>query len=167
MSDKKTEKNLKEAFAGESQASMKYSAFAAAADKAGYPGVARLFRAASESERIHAWAHLRNAGAIGDIQQNLQTAIDGETFEFTKMYPEMIDEAKKEDQAKAAQWFNYASEVEKGHAALYKKAMADPKALDGVEISVCSVCGYTVEGKPGFDKCPVCGAPLSAFNAVK
>lgn len=166
MSDTKTEKNLMEAFAGESQASMKYRAFAAAADKAGYPGVARLFRAAAESEKIHAWAHLRNAKGIGDIKQNLQTAIDGETYEFTKMYPEMIAEAREEGQNTAATWFNYASEVEKGHAELYKKAMADPKALDGVEIQICSVCGYTVEGKPTFDKCPVCGAPLSAFHKV-
>lgn len=165
MSDNKTAKNLMDAFAGESQASMKYNAFAAAAEKDGFPGVARLFRAAAEAERIHAWAHLRNAGKIGNVEENLKTAIEGETFEFTKMYPAMIAEAKGEGQSIPAQWFEYASAVEEGHAALYKKALENPKALDSVEIQICPVCGYTTENVPA-EKCPVCGALAKVFHKV-
>ena len=165
MSDTKTAKNLMDAFAGESQASMKYKAFAAAAEKDGFPGVARLFRAAAEAERIHAWAHLRNAGKIGNVEENLKTAIEGETFEFTKMYPAMIAEANEEGQAVPARWFEYASAVEEGHAALYKKALENPKALDNTEIHICSVCGYTTEGAPA-DKCPVCNSAVKAFHKI-
>ena len=86
----KTEKNLMDAFAGESQANRKYLAFAKQADKEGLPQVAKLFRAAAEAETIHAHAHLRNAGKIGDTTANLKAAIEGETYEFTKMYPEII-----------------------------------------------------------------------------
>ena len=92
----KTEKNLMDAFAGESQANRKYLAFAKQADKEGLPQVAKLFRAAAEAETIHAHAHLRNAGKIGDTTANLKATIEGETYEFTKMYPEMIADAKEE-----------------------------------------------------------------------
>ena len=92
----KTEKNLMDAFAGESQANRKYLAFAKQADKEGLPQVAKLFRAAAEAETIHAHAHLRNAGKIGYTTANLKAAIEGETYEFTKMYPEMIADAKEE-----------------------------------------------------------------------
>ena len=102
----KTEKNLMDAFAGESQANRKYLAFAKQADKEGLPQVAKLFRAAAEAETIHAHAHLRNAGKIGDTTANLKAAIEGETYEFTKMYPEMIADAKEEGQDRIAKYFD-------------------------------------------------------------
>ena len=102
----KTDKNLMDAFAGESQANRKYLAFAKQADKEGLPQVAKLFRAAAEAETIHAHAHLRNAGKIGDTTANLKAAIEGETYEFTKMYPDMIADAKEEGQDRIAKYLS-------------------------------------------------------------
>ena len=127
----KTEKNLMDAFAGESQANRKYLAFAKQADKEGLPQVAKLFRAAAEAETIHAHAHLRNAGKIGDTTANLKAAIEGETYEFTKMYPEMIADAKEEGQDRIAKYFDMVNKVEEVHANLYKKALADPSSITG------------------------------------
>lgn len=160
----KTDKNLMDAFAGESQANRKYLAFAKQADKEGMPQVAKLFRAAAEAETIHAHAHLRNAGKIGDTTANLKTAIEGETYEFTKMYPEMIADAKEEGQDRIAKYFDMVNKVEEVHANLYKKAAADNHAFDNVDFYVCKVCGYTHEGP--CDSCPVCGAKAAAFFKV-
>lgn len=157
----KTDKNLMDAFAGESQANRKYLAFAKQADKEGMTGVAKLFRAAGEAETIHAHAHLRNAGKINDTAANLQVAIEGETYEFTKMYPDMIADAKAEGKETIAKYFEMVNKVEEVHATLYKKAAANPKAFDGVDFYVCAVCGYTHEGP--CDKCPICLAGASAF----
>ena len=132
----KTEKNLMDAFAGESQANRKYLAFAKQADKEGLPQVAKLFRAAAEAETIHAHAHLRNAGKIGDTTANLKAAIEGETYEFTKMYPEMIADAKEEGQDRIAKYFDMVNKVEEVHANLYKKALADPSSITGDSMSV-------------------------------
>src|SRR5512138_3707766 len=109
----KTKQFLMEAFAGESQANRKYLAFAAKADQEGFPQIARLFRAAAEAETIHAHAHLRVLKGINGTPENLKEAIAGETHEFTKMYPEMIDEAKREGNKAAERSFSYANEVEK------------------------------------------------------
>lgn len=157
----KTQENLMAAFAGESQANRKYLAFADVADKEGLPQVAKLFRAAAAAETIHAHAHLRNAGHIGNTAENLKAALEGETYEFTKMYPEMIKDAEAEGNASVAKYFGYANAVEEVHANLYKKAMADPKGLAETDYYVCKVCGYTHEGP--CDKCPVCGAGAAAF----
>lgn len=159
----KTEKNLMDAFAGESQANRKYLAFAKQADKEGLPQVAKLFRAAAEAETIHAHAHLRNAGKIGDTTANLKAAIEGETYEFTKMYPEMIADAKEEGQDRIAKYFDMVNKVEEVHANLYKKALADPSSITG-DLYVCTVCGYTREGP--CDKCPICGAVAAAFAKI-
>ena len=159
----KTEKNLMDAFAGESQANRKYLAFAKQADKEGLPQVAKLFRAAAEAETIHAHAHLRNAGKIGDTTANLKAAIAGETYEFTKMYPEMIADAKEEGQDRIAKYFDMVNKVEEVHANLYKKALADPSSITG-DLYVCTVCGYTQEGP--CDKCPICGAVAAAFAKI-
>lgn len=161
----KTQQNLMDAFAGESQANRKYLAFARQADKEGLPQVAKLFRAAAEAETIHALAHLRNAGKVGDTVANLKAAVEGETFEFTKMYPEMIAEAKAEGNEAVAKYFGYVNAVEEVHANLYKKALANPSGLADVEYHLCSVCGYTHEGP--CSACPVCGAGAAAFYAVK
>jgi rubrerythrin len=158
----KTEKNLREAFAGESQANRRYLAFAKQAEKEGYPHVAKLFRAAAEAETVHAHAHLRVLGGVRSTAENLKEAISGETHEFKEMYPTMIDDAKEEGNKAAERTFTYANEVETVHAALYQKALDNLDALEEKDYYVCSVCGYTCENEPP-DKCPVCGAKSSAF----
>jgi rubrerythrin len=162
----KSEQYLMEAFAGESQANRKYLAFAQQAEKEGYPQVARLFRAAAAAETVHAHAHLRTAGGIKSTAENLKAAISGETHEFEHMYPEMIAAAQSEGNKAAERSFSYANEVEKVHAGLYQKALAnlDKKPAEA-DYYVCSVCGYTCEDHPP-DKCPVCGAGAKAFSKV-
>jgi rubrerythrin len=162
----KTEKDLLEAFAGESQANRRYLAFAKQADKEGYPQVAKLFRAAAEAETVHAHAHLRSLGGIKGTAENLKEAIAGETHEFKTMYPAMIDDAKEEGNTSAERSFRFANEVEEVHANLYQKALDNLGALEEVDYYVCSVCGYTCEGEPP-EKCPVCGAKSTAFFEVK
>ncbi|MDY1590915.1 MAG: rubrerythrin family protein [Methanofastidiosum sp.] len=161
----KTKKNLMEAFAGESQANRKYLAFANKAAQEGYPGVAKLFRAAAAAETVHAHAHLRALGGINTTKDNLKEAISGETHEFVSMYPKMIDEARIEGEKVAEKSFVFANEVEKIHAGLYKKALDNMDNFPEKEYYVCSVCGYTVADEAP-DKCPVCGAMKKAFNKV-
>ena len=160
----KTLENLMAAFAGESQANRKYLAYAQAADKEGLSGVAKVFRAAAAAETIHAHTHLKNAGKIGDTAANLQDAIGGETYEFTKMYPEMIKEAQAEGNTKVARYFDFANKVEEVHANLYKKAIEGASTFTG-DYYICPVCGYTHEG-PFEGACPVCGAKGSTFVKV-
>jgi rubrerythrin len=161
----KTEQNLKDAFAGESQANRKYLAFAKQAEQEGHKQVARLFRAAAEAETVHAHAHLRTLGDVKNTAENLKTAIAGETHEFKKMYPAMIETAKQEGNKAAERSFTYANDVEKIHAALYQKALDDLGKNAEVDYYVCSVCGYTCEKEPP-EKCPVCGALKKAFSKV-
>ncbi|HDY71002.1 MAG TPA: rubrerythrin family protein, partial [Nitrospirae bacterium] len=111
----KTEKNLRDAFAGESQANRKYLAFAKKAEEEGYGQAARLFRAAAEAETVHAHNHLRELGGIKTTKENLMEAIGGESYEFQNMYPQMIDDAKTEGNDGALRSFNLANEVEKIH----------------------------------------------------
>ena len=165
MAGSQTEKNLKEAFAGESQANRRYLAFAKKAEEEGYKQVAKLFRAAAEAETVHAHAHLRALGGIKSTKENIQEAIAGETHEFKAMYPEMLAKAKGEGLKQAEISFDYANQVEKIHAALYEKALADLGKKEEVDYYVCSVCGNTVEGKAP-DKCPICGVPGSKFMKV-
>jgi rubrerythrin len=161
----KTEKNLKEAFAGESQANRKYLAFAQKADKEGYTQVAKLFRAAAAAETIHAHSHLRALKGVGSTVENLKEAIGGETFEFKSMYPPMIKEAEQEGDTTAVRSLQYANEVEKVHARLYQEALDHLNEQRAVDYYICSVCGHTVEeGAP--DSCPVCGAKAKAFFKV-
>ena len=162
----KSEQNLKEAFAGESQANRKYLAFAKLADKEGYAQAAKLFRAAAEAETIHAHSHLRALGGIKNTRDNLQEAISGETHEFTSMYPAMIAAAEEEGAEQALRSFRYANEVEKVHAELYGKALAaleDKGAL--FDYFICPVCGHTV-AKEAPDNCVVCGAKGTVFFRV-
>ena len=161
----KTLDDLMAAFAGESQANRKYLAYAKQADKEGLPQVAKLFRAAAEAETIHAHAHLRNAKKIGSTAENLQDALSGETYEFTKMYPEMIKDAESEGEKAIAQYMGFVNEVEEVHANLYKKAIADPANLAKVDYYICPECGYTHEG-PMTEACPVCKAPAKSFYKV-
>jgi rubrerythrin len=152
--------NLKNAFAGESQANRKYLAYAKKADQDQLPGVAKLFRAAAHAETVHAHAHLRAMDGVHDTVANLQDAVGGETFEFTKMYPPYVEEAKQEGHAAAERSFAFAMTVEKTHADLYTAALDSVKAGNDIAAKtffVCPVCGHTVaDGHP--DKCPVCGS---------
>ncbi len=160
-----TEQNLKDAFAGESQANRKYLAFARKAEQEGYAKVAKLFRAAAAAETIHAHNHLRELKGIKSTRENLQEAINGESYEFQKMYPAMIDDARNEGHQPALRTFSLANEVEKVHAALYTKALAELETNGrntALDYYVCSVCGYTAEGEAP-DECPVCKAKKQAF----
>ena len=161
----KTEKDLLEAFAGESQANRRYLAFSKQAVKEGYHQVARLFRAAAEAETVHAHNHLRALGAVKTTAENLKEAISGETHEFKTMYPAMIEDAQQEGQKAAERSFVYANEVEKEHAALYEQALNGPDKLEEVDYFVCSVCGYVSEKEPP-EKCPVCGSKSTVFFKV-
>jgi rubrerythrin len=158
-----TIKNLKEAFAGESQANQKYRAFAKKAEKEGFANVARLFQAAAEAERIHAEGHLRALEGIGSTADNLQAAIDGETYEYTEMYPPMFDQAKADDH-KAKRMFEYALKAEEVHAKLYKLALESIQQGKDLEVDfyLCPICGYIEFGKPTED-CPVCGTKAEKF----
>jgi len=160
-----TVENLKNAFAGESQANRKYTAFARKADEEGFSQIAKLFRAAAESETVHALSHLSALAEIKTTKENVDAAISGETFEFMNMYPEYLAIAKKEGNEDAAWSFEVANKVEQIHAGLYTKAaeaLKDKKDLPKTDYYVCRECGNTVEGSPP-DTCPVCGAPKSAF----
>ena len=157
--------NLKDAFAGESQANRKYLAFAKKAEDEGFSQAAKLFRAAAEAETVHAHKHLEVMGGIRGTKENLREAIGGETHEFTKMYPEMIEEAKKEGNNKALQSFEFANKVESIHADLYQKALDTLGKNENVDYYVCQVCGNTVENSaPGT--CPICGASSSQFKKI-
>lgn len=165
LSGSQTEKNLKEAFAGESQANRRYLAFAKKAEQEGYKQVAKLFRAAAEAETVHAHSHLRALGGVKSTKENIQEAIAGETHEFKNMYPEMVAKAKADGIKQAEVSFDYANQVEKIHATLYEKAMAELGKNKEVDYYVCPVCGNTVEGKAP-DKCPICDTVGSKFIRV-
>ena len=161
----KTDENLKAAFAGESQANRLYLAFAKKAEEEGLTQTAKLFKAAAEAETVHALNHIRITGQVKSTLENLGTAVTGETYEFKKMYPEFIAEAKKEGNKQAAYSFDLANKVEQIHAGLYQKAidaLKNKKELAKVDYYVCSVCGNTVEGSAP-EKCPICGSPKEKF----
>ena len=158
-----SEKNLQDAFAGESQANRKYLAFAQKADREGYPQIAKLFRAAAEAETVHAHAHLRALKGVKDTASNLKAAIEGESFEFKSMYPPMIEAAQSEGHTAAERSFMYANAVEKVHAELYQKALDNMDSLEETDYWVCAVCGYTCEDEAP-DNCPVCQAKKKVFS---
>ena len=159
----KTEKNLADAFAGESQANRRYLAFAQRAEDEFMHGVAKLFRAVAKAETVHAIKHLRVAGGVKDTAENLKEALAGETHEFKTMYPQMIADAQAEAQKSAEISFQYANDVEKGHAALYKKALENPGKYPMKDYYICKICGHTAEDAAP-DTCPVCGANKKAFD---
>lgn len=162
----KSEENLKEAFAGESQANRKYLAFAAKADQEGFAQAARLFRAAAEAETVHAHAHLRALKGMKSTKENLQEAVAGETHEFKSMYPAMIEAAKAEGNKEAERTFHFANEVEKIHAALYQQMLNNLEtAKESYGYYVCPVCGYTAE-KEAPETCPICGAKGKLFKKI-
>jgi rubrerythrin len=163
-----TEKNLKDAFAGESQANRKYLAFAKQAEKDGFAQVAKLFRAAAEAETVHAHAHLGVLGGVKTTAENLQAAIDGEGYEFKDMYPGFVKEAEQENNDPALLSFKRALKVEQIHHGLYTealKAVQSGSDLPGRAMYVCPVCGNTVyDGAP--NRCPICNCPGDKFLAI-
>jgi len=163
---KMTEENLWNAFAGESQAHMKYMAFADKAEKDNFPNVTRLFRANSFAEQVHATNHLRTLSGIGKTGENLDAAIEGETFEVEEMYPAYVSVAQEQGEPGAETMTKWALAAEKVHAELYKKAkeavdQGQDMAIEAIH--VCQVCGFTVEGEAP-DVCPVCGSPKEKFK---
>jgi rubrerythrin len=161
-----TQENLAVAFAGESQANRKYLAFARQADKEGFGNVAKLFRAAAEAETLHALAHLVNAGKVGTTRENLESAVAGETYEFTEMYPPMVEQAKAENH-RAKTMLDWANRAEKVHARLFAQALEAMKAgkdLSQMEVYLCPVCGDLEFGIP--ERCPICNAPGSKFQKI-
>lgn len=162
----KTYDDLMAGFAGESQANRKYLAFAKKADGDGFPQVARLFRAAAAAETVHALTHFRTAGEVRTTEENLKTAISGENYENTIMYPGFIKDAEEEGDAKALRSFTWANEAEKVHEMLYKEALATlGKPGEEYDYYVCPVCGHTHK-RSAPDKCPVCGTPGSRFEKI-
>ena len=162
-----TTDNLKESFAGESQANQKYRAFAKRAEQDGFPNIARLFRTTAEAERIHAEGHLRALAGIASTRENLQAAIEGETYEYTTMYPPMLEEAQAEGH-RAKVMFGYAVKAEAVHAKLYKRALeavAQGADLTEAKFYLCPFCGNIEFGNPP-DVCPICGAPKAKFVEV-
>ena len=161
-----TKVNLKAAFAGESQAHMKYAIFADKAEREGYPEIARLFRAISYAERVHATNHLRELNGIGDTATNLKVAASGENYENTEMYPAFDTVAKLQKEKGAIRSFYYALEAEKIHEVMYDDARESVIAGNDIEtapVFVCPVCGHTAIGEAP-DKCPICGLPKDKYR---
>jgi rubrerythrin len=164
----KTSDNLQDAFAGESQASRKYLYFAEKADEEGHKQIARLFRAASEAETVHARNHLKVMQGIKATKDNLLAAIGGENYEFTKMYPDFMKQADAEGNKKAKDSFELANKVEQIHHRLYQEVLGmleKSQAIAEKPIYVCQVCGNTVEDEAP-EKCPICGAPKKMFKRI-
>jgi rubrerythrin len=164
----KSTENLKNAFAGESQANRRYTAFARRADEEGFTQAAKLFRAAAEAETVHALNHLQITSEVSSTKQNVQSALAGETFEYTKMYPEYLQTARAEGNKQAAWSFDVANKVEQIHAKLFAevaKQLENNVEPAQVDYYVCSVCGNTIENTAP-EKCPICGSPKAKFFKV-
>jgi rubrerythrin len=162
-----TENNLKEAFAGESQANRKYLAFAKKAEQEGFANVARLFRTTAEAETIHALAHFAAMDGIQSTLENLQAAQGGETYEFTEMYPPMLQQAIA-DGHKAKRMFAYAVKAEAVHARLYQlaiEAVEQGRDLTETNFYLCPVCGHIEMGKAPVI-CPICNVKGDQFVQV-
>lgn len=163
---KMTQDNLNSAFAGESQAHMRYLIFSQCAEKEGKPNISRLFKAIAYAEQVHATNHFKVLEQLGSTSQNLQEAINGESFEVEEMYPAYLEVAKLQDEKGAQRSMNFALEAEKIHSAMYQKAKQatdEGKDIELKDIQICSVCGYTAEGEAP-KTCPVCGATKDKFK---
>ncbi len=160
----RTPKNLRAGFIAESQAHLRNLAYAMKAEQEGYSQIARLFRAIAEAEAVHAFNHIRLLGAVSGTQENLESAFEKENL-AAGTYPQLIREAAEEDNTAVATVLTYSRDVEKGHAKLYKKALAHMMAEEETEYYVCQVCGYVADGSLP-DECPVCGAPKDKFRKV-
>jgi rubrerythrin len=165
----KTEKNLLEAFAGESQARNKYTYFASVAKKAGYEQIAALFLKTAENEKEHAKLWFKHLGLLGNTQENLKAAADGENFEWTDMYERMAKEAEEEGFPELAKQFRGVAAIEKHHEERYRKLLqnidnAEVFKKAGVTVWECRNCGHIVVGTEAPEVCPVCNHPQSYFE---
>jgi rubrerythrin len=160
------EKSLREAFAGESKASVRNLAFARKAQHEGYPQIARLFRAVSEAERIHATEYLKYMeGVIGDTEENLKTAFENEIRARTDIYPPLIKDALELKREDVAGSYSRARDVEERHAKLYKGALSALVTDQEIQYQVCQICGYVFDGDVP-DECPVCRAHKRYFKKI-
>ena len=163
-----TKENAMEAFAGESQANRKYSAFADKAKDEGFSNVAKLFTAASEAEAIHAKRLLKVLGSIGKTEDNLKASVTGETHEYTEMYPGFVKEGEAEKQSDAVIAFTYAMKAEEVHANHYKEALKAISAghdLSAQKVILCPICGNIFRGEPP-ERCPICSAFKKVFKEI-
>ena len=167
----KTEKNLQEAFAGESQARNKYSYWASKAKKDGYVQIAAIFEETANNEKEHAkmWFKLLEGGSIKSTPENLEAAANGENFEWTDMYARMAQEAREEGFDEIAEKFEGVAKIEKEHEARYRKLLDNIKkervfSKDGDVIWQCANCGHIVIGKKAPEECPVCNHPQAYFQ---
>ncbi len=165
----KTEQNLKDAFAGESQARNKYTYFASVAKKAGYEQIAALFLKTAENEMEHAKLWFKALGGIGTTEENLAAAAEGENYEWTDMYERMAKEADEEGFHDLAEQFRGVGAIEKAHEERYKKLLQNVKAMEvfkkaGITMWECRNCGHLVTGTTAPDICPVCKHPQSYFE---
>jgi len=161
-----TKENLKASLAGESQAHIKYQAFAAQAERESMPNIARLFRAVAHAELVHATNHLRELGGVGKTVVNLEAAIAGENFEVDEMYAAYLEVADAQGEMGAHRSMTYAIEAEKIHAVLYDQARtsaAGGQDLPMGKVYVCPVCGWTHIGEPP-ERCPVCNTKKERFG---
>ncbi len=161
MSENKTLENLMAAFAGESQANRKYLAYAAKAEADGNINAAKLFRAASDAETIHALKHFEVAGKVGSTSDNLKDAVAGETHEFEAMYPGFVETAEAEGNSDAVRSFIYAMKAEEVHASLYQEALDSLDASEEIYYYLCPICGNIEKTIP--EKCSICGASGTKF----
>ena len=167
----KTEKNLMEAFAGESQARNKYTYFASQAKKDGYEQIAAIFQETADNEKEHAklWFKLLNGGAIGSTEENLKSAAAGENYEWTDMYAEFAKTAKEEGFARIAYLFEEVGKIEKEHEERYLKLLEnvkEGKVFEAGEVKIwkCRNCGHIVVGTSAPEVCPVCNHPKAFFE---
>ena len=167
----KTEKNLMEAFAGESQARNKYTFFASQAKKDGYEQIAAIFQETADNEKEHAklWFKLLNGGAIGSTEENLKAAAAGENYEWTDMYAEFAKTAKEEGFARIAYLFEEVGKIEKEHEERYLKLLEnvkEGKVFEAGEVKIwkCRNCGHIVVGTSAPEVCPVCNHPKAFFE---
>ena len=161
MSDNKTYENLMAAFAGESQANRKYLAYSKKAEKEGNLNAAKLFKAASDAETIHALKHFEVAGKVAGTADNLKDAVAGETHEYKEMYPDFVTEAEAAGNQAAVMSFKFAMAAEEVHARLYQEALENLDSKEEVFYYLCPVCGNIEKSIP--EKCPICGVPGSKF----
>lgn len=162
---KMTEENVKAALAGESQAHIKYLAFADKAAVENLPNVARAFKANAYAEQVHATNHLKTLSGVGSTKDNLAAAVGGENFEVDEMYPAYVAVAKVQGEKAAETVLNWAMQAEKVHSGIYqeaKNAVEAGRDIAARPVHVCSNCGFTMAGDAP-DTCPVCGAPRAQF----
>ncbi|NLB40873.1 MAG: rubrerythrin family protein [Clostridiales bacterium] len=161
MNENKTLENLMAAFAGESQANRKYTAYAKKAEKDGNMNAAKLFKAAADAETLHALKEFEVAGKVGSTADNLKDGIAGETYEYKEMYPPFIEQAEDDGNKAAAMAFTFAMKAEEVHAKLYQEALENLDQTEEVFYYLCPVCGNIEKFQPG--KCSICGVSGTKF----